>query len=552
MNKKIINAKIYTVDASKPWAEAVAIKDGKIVAVGSNSEIKALALDNPKLIDANGRLVLPGFIDAHCHPAAYTYRANTADLFSCTTVEEYQKALKAYSDENPRLDVIKGVGWFYADFPEGFPHKKYLDQVISDKPVMLYSGDLHGLWINSKALEMAGIHKDSENPFGGEFKKDEKGEPTGYINEIPAIRIIEGKISGFTPQEYKKGLKAYLEQASKAGITAVHESAILDDVGHLGYKALEHDDYTVDVFCDYVIEAGSTGKPEDLVAGINTIKELENTCFSANTIKLFMDGVPEANTALLEEDYLDAPGNRGEPQWEDQGLFKEVCRAADKEGYQIHIHAIGDRGVRYAVDSLAYAAEKNGKRDSRHMIAHLQLCNDSDIKRMKDLGITVVPTAFWFEKGDMYYEVELNNLGKERADGEYKMKSFIDGGLNVACGSDAPVGIGVPVTRVPFAPVLAIQHGITRCNVFKDPMDLENVLNPAERVTLEEMISTYTINGAIANFAEDRMGSVTPGKDANLIILDQDIFNIPETEIYKTNIVLTLFRGKPVHDEGVL
>jgi predicted amidohydrolase YtcJ len=171
---------------------------------------------------------------------------------------------------------------------------------------------------------------------------------------------------------------------------------------------------------------------------------------------------------------------------------------------------------------------------------------------MKELGAVIVPTAFWFEKGDLYYNVELFNLGKDRADHEYRMKSFLDAGLVVACGSDAPVGISVPITKVPFAPVLAIQQGITRCNVHKDASDLENVLNPDERVSIEDMIKTYTINGAISNFAEDRIGSIAVGKEADLIILDQDLFSVPVTEIYKTSIVMTIFNGEVVYQSNLV
>lgn len=549
--KKIMNAKVYTVDQTKPWAQALAIKDGKIAAVGSNEEIQNFPLESPEVIDAGGRLVLPGFIDNHCHPTVYTYKANTADLFSCTTMEEYQAVLKAYYDENPQLSVIKGAGWFYSDFSSGIPNKKYLDEIIGDKPVMIYSGDFHSLWVNSKALDMAGINRDTENPFGGEFHKDEEGNLTGYINEIPAVKVIEARISSFGAEEYKKGVKTFFALANEAGITTVHDAGILDDNGLLAYEALSEGDYSVNVFCDYIIKTDYQGTPEEAVKQINIYKKLENDYFKCNTIKLFMDGVPEANTAVVEEDYLNDQGNKGEPQWKDLNDFNKICETADGEGYQIHVHAIGDRAVRYTVDGLEFAQSKNGKRDSRHMIAHLQLCSDKDIDRMKELGITVVPTAFWFEKGDLYYQVELFNLGKERADGEYKMKSFLDAGLVVSCGSDSPVGIGVPITKVPFAPVLAIQQGMTRCNVFKDCSDPENVLNPSERASLEEMIKTYTINGAYANFAEDRMGSITPGKDANIIILDQDLFSIPISDIYKTKVLLTLFHGEAVYRDSI-
>jgi len=548
--KKIINAKVYTVDEDRPWAEAVAVKDGKIVAVGSNAEINDYQLESAELIDAEGKLVLPGFIDNHCHPTAYTYKANAADLFACSNVEEYQEALKRYSENHPGLEVIKGVGWFYSDFPAGGPDKKDLDLVISDKPVMIYSGDLHSLWVNSKALEMAGVDRDSESPYGGEFVKDKNGDPTGYINEAPAVKVIESRISSFGVEEYKKGILKFFAHANEAGITTVHDAGILEENGLPAYKALKEDEYTVNVFCDCIITPGTITKPDDIMGQISKYKETQSRYFQCNTVKFFMDGVPEANTAVIEEDYLNDPGNKGEPQWKDLNLFNQACEFADKQGLQIHVHAIGDRAVRYTVDALEYAAARNGKRDSRHMIAHLQLCSGEDVRRMKELETVIVPTAFWFEKGDLYYQVELFNLGKDRADHEYKMKSFIDAGLVVACGSDAPVGISVPITKVPFAPVLAIQQGITRCNVFLDASELENVLNPEERVSLEDMIRTYTINGAVSNFAEDRIGSVTVGKDADLIILDQDLFSIPTTDIYKTGIALTIFKGEVVYQSN--
>ena len=544
---KIFHAKVYTVDEENPWAQAVAITDGKIAAVGTNEDIERYQMESAEIIDAKGKLVLPGFIDNHCHPTAYTYKANAADLFTCTTVEEYQTALKHYHEQNPELEVIKGVGWFYSDFPEGVPHKKDIDKVISDKPVMIYSGDLHSLWINSKALEMAAIDKNTENPYGGEFVKDRDGNPTGYINEVPAVKVIESRISSFGVEESRKGILTFFAHANEAGITTIHDAGILEENGLPAYKALGEDEYTVNVFCDCVIAPETISKPEDALGQIQTYQSAENKFFHCNTAKFFMDGVPEANTAVLEDDYLNEPGNQGEPQWKDLDLFRQVCAFVDKQGCQIHVHAIGDRAVRLTVDAVEFAASKNGKRDGRHMIAHLQLCNDHDIQRMKDLGVIVVPTAFWFEKGDLYYQVELLNLGKERADHEYKMKSFMDAGLVVACGSDAPVGISVPITKVPFAPVLAIQQGITRCNVLKDASDPDHVLNPSECVSLEDMIKSYTINGAVSNFAEDRLGSITVGKDADMIMLDQDLFSIPETEIYKTNVIMTIFNGEIVY-----
>ena len=256
---------------------------------------------------------------------------------------------------------------------------------------------------------------------------------------------------------------------------------------------MRENEYSLSVFLSNVIEpCAADTLPEAVALTARRKAEFENACVRLNTVKLFMDGVPEANTAVLEDEYLNEPGNAGKPQWE-LGAFDEACRLADAAGHQLHVHCIGDRALRYTLDAFERAAKANGKRDSRHIAAHLQLVNEGDIARMRELGVTAAPTAFWFEKGAMYYEVELNNIGKERADREYPMKSLFDAGVLTACGSDSPVSITTPVLDVDFAPLQAIQQGILRANPLSDPDDMKNVSNPAERVSLERMLAAYTI-----------------------------------------------------------
>jgi len=546
MSKMIVlNAKIFTAEPDCPWASAMVVDQDRIVAIGDARCVDSLLSSDVKIIDAEGRLILPGFIDNHCHPVAWMYKSETIDVFSCAAEEEYQTAILAYANSNPLLNVVKGAGWFYSDFSGGTPHKSILDEIISDKPVMIYSGDFHSLWVNSKALEMVGIDENTQDPQGGAFGRDKDGNLTGYINEIPAVKVIESRISSFAPEDYKRGLLTFFSQCGKAGITSIHDAGLLNEEGILAYQTVKEEEYTCRVFGSLIIKENCEGTPSEVVDEIRDLKALENRFYHCNTVKLFMDGVPEANTAMLEEAYLNEPENKGESLWK-QGRFDAICEEADQQGWQIHVHAIGDRAVRMTLDSFTKAEEKNGKRDSRHMIAHLQLVNDSDVDRMAALGVVAVPTAFWFEKSAMYYQVELFNLGKERADGEYKMKRLLNAGILTACGSDSPVGISAPVTEVPFAPVLAIQQGVTRCNVFQDADNLENVLNPSERVSVEDMVRTYTINGAKANFAEDELGSLKVGKKADFIMLDQNIFEIPVQEIYKTTVLMTVVDGRVV------
>jgi predicted amidohydrolase YtcJ len=537
------NAKVYTSDPRKPWCETIIAEHGKIAAVGGE-ELRASAGADAEVIDAGGRLILPGFIDSHCHPSLTVYRA-ALDVFPCTTVEEYQGAIARYAKEHEGPGVIKGSGWFYTDFEGGSPHRSMIDEVVDDRPVMIYSGDFHSLWVNSKALEIAGIDRSFENPAGGVIARDESGAPTGYFEELAAVKVIEGRLSAFRPEDYKAGILKFFKDANSVGVTAVHDAGVLFEEAWDGYRLMNEDEYTLNVFLSNVIAPDFKGPYAEAIALTDRLgAEFANAHVRMNTVKLFMDGVPEANTALLEAPYLNEPGNSGEPQWP-LDAFEDVCRGADAEGYQIHVHCIGDRALRYTLDAFQKAAEANGERDSRHIAAHLQLVNASDLPRMRELGVVAAPTAFWFEKGAMY-DLELKNLGKERADNESPMPSLFDAGILTVCGSDSPVSIMTPILDVDFAPLQAIQQGVLRANPLKDPDDMKNVSNPKERVSLERMIAAYTINGAKANFAEDRMGSITPGKEANFIILDRDIFETPPARIYETKVLATYFKGKRV------
>jgi hypothetical protein len=252
--------------------------------------------------------------------------------------------------------------------------------------------------------------------------------------------------------------------------------------------------------------------------------------------------VVEGGTAFLKEPYLHLPGFRGEPRWE-AGKLKLMCAELDKKKFQIHVHAIGDAATALILDAFAYAAEKNGKRDSRNQVTHIQLVAARDILRFKELGVVAVPQPYWFMKDDYYYNLQVPYLGQERADDEYPMAGFFRAGVVVASASDYAV-------TIPCDPLRAIQIGITRsCLGVTDPKE---ILWPEERATLEQMIASFTINGAIANFLEDTTGSIEAGKMADLIVLDRNLFDIPAAEISKAKVILTLFSGKKVFSAGIL
>jgi predicted amidohydrolase YtcJ len=274
--------------------------------------------------------------------------------------------------------------------------------------------------------------------------------------------------------------------------------------------------------------------------GVDQIKLLINErnkntgeLFQTNSAKLFVDGVVEGSTAYLKEPYNHQPESYGELLWNIDSLNK-MCSALDKDDFQIHVHSIGDAATSVTLDALAFAESQNGKKDARNSITHLQLVDSSDINRFKELGVIAVPQPYWFSKDDYYYNIQVPYLGQKRANEEYPMKSFFDKGVVVASSSDYPV-------TIPCNPLEAIQYGITRSEFNRT--DSSEILWPEERVSLEQMIRSFTINGAYANFLEKETGSIEVGKKADLIVLDKNLFDIPVTDIHKVKVLITIFEG---------
>ncbi|MDR2487480.1 MAG: amidohydrolase [Clostridiales Family XIII bacterium] len=558
----VVNARVYTVDGDVPWCEAFLVEGERIVRVGTDAEIRAAAAAvavgaaagagagaGVEMVDAGGRLILPGFIDAHCHPCMATYSHDALDVFSCVTEDEYVQTIRKFAEAHPERAVIKGCGWNYSDFPGGVPHNRFIDAAVPDRPVLIVGAGLHEILLNAKAIEYAGLSDDMIAPPGGVVGKDADGRLTGYFMDSAVPPVLE-RLPMFTPEEYRAGIQHFMKEASSAGITAVGDAAVgvVDETGFEGYGMIAEGEFPMKVFLSEVLHGYERHDAASIRTRVETRAAVHNNSnLELNTVKFFIDGTPESNTAVMEAPYLDEPDNAGTPTW-DIDAFDAAVRASDGLGYRVEVHAMGDRAVRYAVDAIEGALRTNGMRDARHMIAHLQFVNEADKDRMAANGIIAVPTSLWFEKGDMYYKIELFNVGRERADGEYPMKGFFDRGILVACGSDAPVALSPPVNEVSYAPLQAIQQGVLRCSPLKDAEDQgQNVINPAERVSLAQMIEAYTINGARAHFAEGDMGSIRPGKLANFIVLDKDIFEIPVSEIYLTNVLETWYKGVCVH-----
>ena len=537
------NGFIYTVNGQRTVAEAIAIKDGKFIYVGSNSEINKYVGKETKIIDLDKRMVLPGFFDSHCHPAYGAAHQLFDVMFTgLNSIAEYQKAIKDFAAKHPDAKFIKGRGWKNTLFGKTGPDKKLIDEIIRDIPVALDDEGGHASWVNSKTMELAGITKETKDPRSGVIERDPKtGEPTGTLRE-GAANLISEIIPDYTVEQLMQALEAYQKMAAQFGITTAHDATV--DAGgndFNAYKNLEKENrlamrFRASLFVD---PAKGLEQVKQLIAE----REKNNgSLFQTNGAKIYIDGVVEGGTAYLKEPFKHLPNFRGVPRWETDKLYS-ICAELDKNKFQIHVHSIGDAATALTLDAFAYAMKKNGKRDSRNLITHIQLVDPKDILRFKELGVVAVPQPYWFMKDDYYYNLQVPYLGLKRADDEYPMESFFKAGVAVASSSDYAV-------TIPCNPLKAIQIGITRsCLGINDPKE---ILWPEERATLDQMIASFTINGAYANFLENTTGSIEVGKMADLIVLDKNLFNVLVDEISKVKVILTFFGGKEVFSDGII
>ena len=529
------NGSIYTENKNLPWAQAIAINNNRIEFVGSDDAVESFIGPDTVVIDLNGKMVLPGFVDAHAHPSHAMDLVGNISLYAEESLDEYVQVITDFVKKHPERDFYRGSGWADTFFTNLGPDKNSLDAILPNRPIALISYDGHSMWVNSTTLERARINKDTKDPDGGRIERDPiTGEPSGTLRET-AFKLIEDVIPEHSLEERKNALIEYQKMAAKAGITLVHD-AMLDEESVNAYNELAEEGLLTMRFRGSItLEADQEIQPQiELV--LSEKEKNTHPFFKTLSAKIFVDGVIEGGTAFLLEPYTHQPDFRGEPIWGPE-VLKETCEALEKENIQIHLHVIGDAAARITLDALEYAREIHGERDSRHSVTHLHLVDSADIQRFKDLEIVGLPQPFWFKVDDYYDELALPYLGQERADRQYPMQSLIEAGVIMASSSDFPV-------TIPFDPLIAIQTGVTRSSI--EPSETR-VLWPEEKSSLEDLIRSYTYNGAYANFLENEIGSLEVGKKADLVVLEKNLFEIPEEDIALTKVLLTLVDGKEVY-----
>jgi predicted amidohydrolase YtcJ len=540
----VTNARVYTVNSKQPWADAIAIRAGKILAVGSAKDIDAYRGPATKIVDAGHRLVLPGFTDCHIHFLDGARSLQLVQLGDAKDVSEIQRRVKAYAQAHPSEPWVVGGGWTYpAVGPTNLPDKKDLDEIIRDRPVYLEAFDGHTWWANSKALQLAGITRETPNPPGGEIVRDPKtGEATGAIKEDAADALMTRVIPQPSREEKIAAYRAGFKEANRAGLVRVHGAG---GVG-VGSSDLSNADLledmrksgalTVRMYLAYRAEP-PTLTPAQFEEIEQARRKYHDEWISAGAVKFFMDGVVESHTAAMLTPYSDDPKLIGSPLWE-QDTYKRLVAELDKRSIQIFTHAIGDRAVRLTLDAYENAARANGTRDRRHRIEHIETVTAQDIPRFGKLGVIASFQPLHAYPDDDTLLVWARNAGPERAQRAFAWHSVEKFGGVLAFGSDWPV-----VTLNPWE---GIQNAVTRQTKEGNP---PGGFVPNERISLEEAIRGYTVNAAFAGHRERTEGSLEPDKVADLIIVSQDLFKAEPSKIRQTHVLLTMVGGKVVYEE---
>ena len=523
-----------------PPPEALAIARGRISAIGSRSDVEPQVGPGTRVLHLHGETLVPGFQDAHIHPVQGELTAQRCDL-SEVDADRLEETIRRYAAAHPELEWVSGAGWSVTDFPGAAPRRDALDALVPERPAFLWSRDGHSAWVNTRAIELAGISASTSDPPGGAIVRDPDGSASGTLRE-GAISLVETLVPRASATEHDLALSGAQRRLHALGITGWQDASVYDtdacDLQLDAYRRAARDESL-----QARVVASQFWDPN---RGIEQVKRFEAVAaeatigrLRAGTVKIWVDGVIEGLTAALLEPYLDErgrpTGNRGMALVAPDDL-RDAVVGLDRSGLQVHLHAIGDAAVRSALDAIEAARRANGPSDLRHHIAHIQLIHPDDLGRFGDLGATANMQPIWARHEPTMDERTIPFIGPERATWQYPFASLLRRGARLAAGSDWPV--------TSANPLLEMEVATTRLSAEK--RDAEPLL-PDERLSLDEALAAFTIGSAYVNHLDDETGTLEVGKLADLVLLDRNLRDPSAGPIGEARVAATWVEGTEVY-----
>jgi predicted amidohydrolase YtcJ len=543
------NGPVFRADAARSWATAVAVRDGTVVAVGGDEAVAPYLAQADEVVDLAGRLLLPGFVDAHAHPVMGGLERMRCDLSDRRSLEGYQEVIRSYVDDHPDRTWVIGGGWSMGDFEHGCPTAAALDAVVGDRPAYLPNRDHHSAWVSSRALQIAGIDASTPDPADGRIERDVTGNPTGALHE-GAMDLVERLLPADTQADFDAALQVGQAYLHSLGVTGwqdawVEVSGSGPSVHEAYLRAQASGTLTARVI-------GSLWWPRETLADavahrVAHFVQLREEAAGAGdrydpgTVKIMLDGVAETFTAAMLEPYLDRCGHPTDNiglSFVGGDLLRQVVTSLDAAGFQVHFHALGDRAVREALDAVAAARAANGSADRRHHLAHLQVVHPDDVPRFRRLGAVANLQALWATHEPEMDELTIPFLGERRAGWQYPFGDLFRAGATLAMGSDWPVSSPDPLA--------AIHVAVNRVSPVAPPGT--PAFLPGQALPLPVALAAYTAGSSYVSRLDAVSGSIGVGHRADLVVLDRDPFDAPPQQIADARVWRTYVDGRLVHE----
>jgi predicted amidohydrolase YtcJ len=537
------HGKVFDGRRFLPPGTCVRVRGGRITGVGPEGP-----LGSASVVDLQGGTLLPGFIDAHAHPLFAGINLRRCDLHEATTAAEYAELIGAYARDHPDEEWILGGGWALDAYPGGLPDRQALDAVVSDRPAFLPNRDGHGAWVNSKALELAGIDRSTPDPPDGRIERDAAGEPTGMLQE-GAAQLVSRLLPGATDEDWDQALLVAQGRLFSLGITGWQDAIVGRAYGDEFADPM--DAYLRAARAGTLLANVVGAQWWDRERGLDQVPELLRRRhsgrlgrFRATSVKMMLDGIAESHTAAMLEPYLDGHGCSTDHTGIDLIDPRELPRfvsALDREGFQVHFHALGDRAVRLALDAIEAARREHGDHGQRHHLAHLQVVHPEDVPRFARLGATANIQPLWAMHEPQMDELTIPFLGERRAGWQYPFRSLQDAGTGLCAGSDWPVSSPNPLWGAHVAVNRSLPSSAGGSGL--DPF------LPEQRLDLTTILAAYTSGSAKINGLDAVTGSIREGLDADFAVVDADLSHIGDHEICQATVTATWVRGQIAYQE---